>query len=100
MDNQREAGQKYWFKRRRYGWGWIPVSWQGWLTLVAFVGVVLWDALQLPSKPAQPSGGRIARFFIIFGLALAAFFLITVAKGPAPHWRWGKKPGDDPHEDF
>lgn len=20
-----------WFKRKLYGWGWVPVRWQGWL---------------------------------------------------------------------
>lgn len=30
----------YWFRSRRYGWGWgLPVRWQGWLTYGA--GLIL-----------------------------------------------------------
>src|SRR5262245_12007807 len=31
--------EQYWFKRRTYGWGWVPATWQGWLTLLIFLGV-------------------------------------------------------------
>lgn len=29
-----------WFGPKRYGWGWTPVSWQGWLATAAFIAVV------------------------------------------------------------
>src|SRR3989344_3809139 len=29
----------YWFKRKLYGWGWVPVRWQGWLFLAAWIGL-------------------------------------------------------------
>jgi hypothetical protein len=33
-----EEEQKYWFPAKRYGWGWgLPITWQGWLTLVVFI---------------------------------------------------------------
>jgi len=34
--------EQYWFKRRAYGWGWVPATWQGWLTLLVFLGIFLW----------------------------------------------------------
>ncbi len=33
--------ERLWFKRRRFGWGWVPASREGWLTLVAFVVAVV-----------------------------------------------------------
>ena len=33
--------KKYWFKRRRFGWGWTPVTWQGWLTVAFFIGLII-----------------------------------------------------------
>ncbi len=31
------ADKKYWFKAKKYGRGWTPSSWRGWLVLVAWV---------------------------------------------------------------
>jgi len=44
---------KYWFRKRKglfkksdsplgfdLGWGWVPISWEGWLTVIGFVLVV------------------------------------------------------------
>jgi hypothetical protein len=28
--------EQYWFKRKAYGWGCVPATWQGWLTLGVF----------------------------------------------------------------
>ncbi|MGH2575573.1 MAG: hypothetical protein ACRDFC_07730, partial [Ignavibacteria bacterium] len=27
---------KYWFKRKKYGFGWNPASWQGWVVLLIY----------------------------------------------------------------
>ncbi len=34
-----EAKRKLWFKRRRYGLGWTPVTWQGWTVVVVVVAI-------------------------------------------------------------
>jgi hypothetical protein len=31
--------EHYWFKRKAYGWGWLPANRQGWLTLAVLVVV-------------------------------------------------------------
>ncbi len=92
--------KQYWFKRRRYGWGWVPVSWQGWLSLGLFILVVLTAALRLPAKPAQPTTRQLIEFIGTFIVAVIALVVIGYAKGPVPRWRWGIKPGDNRHEDF
>ena len=28
----------YWFKAKLYGWGWVPVKWQGWLVVAVAIG--------------------------------------------------------------
>ncbi|MCX6717702.1 MAG: hypothetical protein NTU76_03445 [Candidatus Taylorbacteria bacterium] len=25
---------KLWFKRKTYGWGWVPSSWEGWFVVI------------------------------------------------------------------
>ena len=101
MAKHQKESVNYWFKRRRYGWGWVPITWQGWVALIAFIGIVIAAAaIQLPAKPEQPSEDELIRFLIIFTLAVLILVAICMAKGPAPHWRWGKKPSDNPDEDL
>ena len=30
----------YWFKAKLYGWGWVPVKWQGWLGVVIGIAIL------------------------------------------------------------
>lgn len=30
----------YWFRAKTYGWGWVPVSWQGWMVVVIYMYAV------------------------------------------------------------
>jgi len=31
--------KKYWFKRKLYGWGWVPVRWQGWFVVLLGISI-------------------------------------------------------------
>jgi uncharacterized membrane protein YhaH (DUF805 family) len=93
--------KKYWFKRRRYGYGWIPVTWQGWATLGALLAVLLITSfVVLPEKPEQPTGSELAIFFGVFLVLVVMLVLISYRKGPRPKWRWGKSESDNSDEDF
>lgn len=87
-------------KRRRYGYGWMPVTWQGWLLLILQGVLVIVAATFLPAKPAQPTTSELIRFFIILACAVLTLILVSVQNSPRAKWRWGKKPGDNPDEDF
>ena len=52
-----------WFGPRRWGWGWSPVSWQGWVVTIAFavVGQVLKDRVP-PRKAAVITLGIVSAF--------------------------------------
>lgn len=90
----------YQMKRRRYGWGWIPTTWQSWLYLILQFGIILIATTGLPAKPAQPSPRQLLTFFAILILVIASLVLVSYMTGPKPHWRWGKKAGDNSKEDF
>lgn len=92
--------KKYLMKRRRYGWGWVPVTWQGWLLLAMQFAVILTAASFLPAKPAQPTISELVRFFLIVALTIGVLILVTIQASPSPRWRWGKKKSDNPDEDF
>ena len=38
---------KKWFAAKRYGWGWYPVTWQGWGILGIYTGFVVYRAYAL-----------------------------------------------------
>jgi len=31
------TGNRYWFGRKKIGWGWGPRSWEGWLTVILYI---------------------------------------------------------------
>lgn len=95
-----DKSTKYWFKRRRYGWGFIPVTWQGWVAVGGYVIIVVALVPAFLDAP-EANAAREAGFFVLFlTLATAGLILLSLNKGPKPKWRWGSKPGDNPDEDF
>ena len=31
------SNKKLWFRRKLYGWGWTPCTWEGWLVILVWV---------------------------------------------------------------
>lgn len=90
----------YLMKRRRYGWGWTPVKWQAIMFVVMQLAIIFAAATFLPAKPNQPTPGELIAFLVIVALSVATIVLFGLITAPKPTWRWGKKPDDDPSEDF
>jgi hypothetical protein len=76
--------EKFWFHAKTYGYGWgLPASWQGWLTLIAYLGLVL-AGLAIDTSPA----GYVA----YVGVLTILLIVIVVFTGEKPvRWRWGRK---------
>ncbi|MEX0791171.1 MAG: hypothetical protein WD178_10390 [Actinomycetota bacterium] len=91
---------KYWFKRRRYGYGFMPVTWQGWAAVVGYMIVVIGMASAFLVAPEEVAAKEAGFFAIFFVTATSGLILLSLSKGPRPRWRWGSKPGDNPDEDF
>lgn len=92
--------QKHWFKRRRYGYGWTPVTWQGWLTIVGSLAVILGGAFTIKDTPDGEFTKELGIYLLVVLLSVSTLIRIAIAKGPKPKWRWGKKPSDNPDEDW
>jgi hypothetical protein len=74
--------RKYWFPAKRYGWGWgIPSSWQGWLVVAAFGGLLFAGPFFLPPGTAP----YLAYVAVLCALLVGVCWL----KGEPPRWRWG-----------
>ena len=93
-------GKKYWMKRRRYGWGWTPTTWQAWLFVISQIIIVLLAALGLVFTKGQPSLGQLLVSLAIILLAVLTLVIVSSQTAPKPHFRWGKKDTDNPDEDF
>ncbi len=82
----------YWFKRKLYGWGWVPVKLQGWMVILAFIGILLLNGLYFSSN-LSPSGGPstagLTLFFVVIIVSVTAMIMICYAKGEKPRWGWG-----------
>ena len=76
-----EDSKEIWFRRKLYGWGWTPCTWQGWATLLAWVVIV-----------AVLAGGLDYFFWRKIGVLLATAMLIYICytKGEKPCWQWEK----------
>lgn len=73
-----------WFYAKRYGYGaGLPCSWQGWLVVALFLGLMIGNALLFEDQP------------IVFGaitFTLVSILLVIIwrtTKG-GWKWRWGK----------
>jgi hypothetical protein len=76
----------YWFRAKRYGWGWgLPLTWQGWVAYLGFFAVLAAGACWL--LPRRSSVG-----YVIFATVdTFVLFFVCYLKGEPPAWRWGKK---------
>ena len=72
----------YWFAAKTFGWGWtLPVTWQGWLTILTYVALVIGFLSVVPDPWRLP----------LVALGTAVLVAIVVWKGEKPvRWRWGR----------
>ncbi len=73
-------GHSLWFRAKRYGWGWYPATWQGWVVLAVY-GLLDGAAFFVIKNAA-------AFVATIVGLSMV-LLLVTYKTGEKPHWRWG-----------
>jgi hypothetical protein len=83
-ENAMPHDNRHWFPAKRYGWGWgIPITWEGWLALLAFIGLVVASLLIAP--PQRSLVGFVA-YVVVLGIVFSA---VCWWKGEPPRWRWG-----------
>ena len=64
-----------WFGPKRIGWGWRPVSWEGWLITVLCVAVVI---------AANIAFGGTPMTVCVSLAAVAALFVVCLLTGTRP----------------
>jgi len=84
--------KEYWFRPKSYGYGFYPISWEGWIATLVFVGFLLLSAyvngffaLEIEAKNGFSFLGEVFIFSVIFTM----IFKDKVKGGL--QWRWGHK---------
>jgi hypothetical protein len=86
--------ERYWFKRKVYGWGWTPATWQGWLTLAIFVALIVLNFERIDGASHSVSDTLIN---VVPETGVLALILIAVCylTGEPPRWQWGLPEDND-----
>ena len=76
--------KKLWFKRKTYGWGWTPSTWQGWGILLLYVLFLVQEFQKID---------KLSPSFIVVTIFL---ILVCYATGEEPRWQWGQEKSKTP----
>lgn len=87
MTSELDTPKTLWFKRKRYGWGWTPVTWQGWLVVFGYIALIFLFAFTIDEN----SPPREIMFTFVLPIALLSIAVIRICykKGEKPRWQWG-----------
>ena len=72
-----------WFQAKRYGIGWtLPVTWQGWLIVLAYIALLAGGLLVLSES----------QYRLLYIIAITVLLIaVIVWKGERRlRWRWGR----------
>lgn len=84
-DMDHEAPRRYWFRAKRYGWGWgAPASWQGWVFTLAWAAITVPTTLWLGNQ-------NLGFAYAFMSIMVAVLLVVCFMKGEPPRWRWGEK---------
>lgn len=82
--------KKIWFKRKLYGYGLAPSTWQGWLViLLYFVGFV-YVFRNIDTYSHSGSDTLIGVVVPVFALT-GILIIISIMTGEKMRWQWGKR---------
>lgn len=100
MSEHKRKVRKLWFRAKEYGWGWFPISWQGWAITVLYALLFTLSFLLFSSWIGAAAEADVETRDIVFGvvefvtvITLLSYTLyrICLKWGEKPGWRWGKK---------
>jgi hypothetical protein len=84
-----KSQKKLWFKSKSYGWGWYPVTWQGWIITLVYI-VFLAYIFTVSDLDSHSVSDTLISVSVPFILSSSLLIWICYKKGEKPTWRWGK----------
>jgi hypothetical protein len=89
IDNSKDNPKGLWFKRKTYGWGWTPVTLEGWVITFVYIFLLILFVSQFNATSTVIDA--IVLFFLPGSIITGIFFYILYKKGEKPRWQWGKR---------
>jgi len=74
--------KKIWFKRKLYGWGWTPTTWEGWLVILLWVIIFI--------SLVQTMDHEWLKNIVFMIIMISILIFICYKKGEKPKWQWGQ----------
>ncbi|MBW0143845.1 hypothetical protein [Sphingomicrobium clamense] len=69
-----------WFYAKRYGYGAsLPCSWQGWVVLALFLGLMIGNAVLFEDQPAV---------FTAITVTIVPIFIVIIWRTTKGGWKW------------
>ncbi|MEZ5680773.1 MAG: hypothetical protein R3E14_05695 [Erythrobacter sp.] len=85
----RDKGDGAWFSAKTYGYGaGLPVAWQGWVVLAAYVAVMLFAGLLIEWYWEE---GAVFAIPMMLVATLALMLVVGTKTRGGLRWRWGDK---------
>jgi len=82
---------KYWFRSKRFGWGIMPITWEGWITTLMLLGLVQLSAyLNNIFNDQITHQDTLSFLFDTILIILITMPLLTKRCQDEPRWRWGR----------
>jgi len=83
---------EYWFKPKNYGYGFTPISWEGWIATLIFIVLLFISAyINNFDSPSLNSKGGL-RFLLDVIILTSLFSLVSKEKLDGKlGWHWGNK---------
>ncbi len=81
------APRTFWFRAKRYGFGWgPPARWQGWAVLAVYFGMLFGGISYFATRHDDAA---LLGYVVLLTIVLLAIIIVT---GERPlRWRWGGK---------
>lgn len=79
--------KKLWFRRKWYGWGWFPVTWEGWTVIAVYLAAVYGLVFYFSPRISEDD---VLLYIVAPTLVLTVLLLwICYKTGESPKWQWG-----------
>jgi L-threonylcarbamoyladenylate synthase len=86
--------KKFWFKRKKYGWGWYPATFEGWFLDFIYI-VLLTFIFSSIDKYSHSVSDTLIGIVVPMTALTCIFIIITWLKGEKLRWQWGKRVEDE-----
>lgn len=90
MSKNKLPSSKLWFRAKNYGYGWYPVTWEGWTVIIIYILFIVYRGNTV-NKMFDTDSSFIFRYFFEILFSIIPLLVICYLKGERPQWRWGKK---------